>query len=53
MKEKEWWKLREALKEQKEVMRRREEELCAEAQEMVYTPTSSVSFSVRCNVKQM
>nr|XP_029493808.1 trichohyalin-like isoform X2 [Oncorhynchus nerka] len=36
MKEKEWWKLREALKEQKEVMRRREEELCAEAQEMMH-----------------
>ncbi|XP_045562550.1 trichohyalin [Salmo salar] len=37
MKEKEWWKLREALKEQKEVMRRREEELCAEAQEMMHS----------------
>ncbi|XP_041757045.1 trichohyalin isoform X3 [Coregonus clupeaformis] len=37
MKENEWWKLREALKEQQEVMRRREEELCAEAQEMMHS----------------
>ncbi|CAB1319842.1 unnamed protein product, partial [Coregonus sp. 'balchen'] len=37
MKENEWWKLREALKEQQEVMKRREEELCAEAQEMMHS----------------